>query len=122
MKYIKIASVLTLLMMMVGPVQAHHSFAMFDKARVVTIKGTMGKVEWRNPHVIMMVNVTDEKGEVTQYTVECNSPNVMLRNGWKVSTLKVGDPVSADLYPLRDGRPGGLLDTVTLSNGTKIKG
>lgn len=122
MKYMKLVSVMTLLMMLIGPAQAHHSFAMFDKTKLVTIKGTMSKVEWKNPHVVMMVSVTDEKGVSTQYTLECNSPNVMLRYGWKVNTLKVGDPVTADIYPLRDGRPGGLLDKVTLSDGTSIKG
>lgn len=122
MKYLKLAPVMAVILMLAGPVQAHHSFAMFDKNKVVTVKGVVSKVEWRNPHVFIFITAPDGKGGTTQYAVECNSPNVLMRTGWKASTVKVGDAISIDLYPLRDGRPGGLLDTVTLANGEKLKG
>jgi hypothetical protein len=93
---------------------------MFDKDRTVTVKGVVSEVEWRNPHVFIFIDVPDGKGGSTQYAVECDSPNVLMRTGWKASTVKVGDSVSIDLYPLRDGRPGGLLDTMTLSNGETL--
>lgn len=107
---------------MACPAHAHHSFAMFDKTRLVTVQGTVRKLEWTNPHVYLFVEVADAKGGKTQYTVECNSPNVLMRTGWKPTMLKVGDAVSVGLYPLRNGQPGGLLDSVTLPNGKKIKG
>jgi len=117
-----LAPAVALMLVLMWPAEAHHSFAMFDKNRVVTVKGVVSKVEWRNPHVFIFVNVPDEKGGSTQYAIECNSPNVLMRTGWKPSTLKVGDSVSISLYPLRDGRPGGLLDTVTKANGETLKG
>jgi hypothetical protein len=95
---------------------------MFDKDRLTTVKGVVSKVEWANPHVFIFVDVPDGKGGKTQYAVECNSPNVLMRTGWKVNTVKQGDAVSVGLYPLRNGRPGGLLDSVTLPNGKTIKG
>jgi hypothetical protein len=95
---------------------------MFDKNRVVTLKGVVSKVEWKNPHVFIFIDVPDGKGGKTRYAAESDSPNVLMRRGWKPSTLKKGDSVSIGLYPLRDGRPGGLLDTVTLANGAKIEG
>ena len=104
------------------PAFGHHSFAMFDKERLVTVKGVVSKVEWRNPHVYIFVGVPDGKGGTTQYAVECNSPNVLIRAGWKVNTVKQGDSVSVGLYPLRNGQPGGLLDSVTLADGRTIKG
>jgi len=104
------------------PVLAHHSFAMFDKNHLVTIKGMVRKVEWTNPHVFVFVEVTDGKGGKTQYALECTSPNVLMRTGWKPGTVKAGDTVSVGLYPLRNGQPGGLLDTITLPNGKTIKG
>lgn len=122
MRSLRLAPVIAVILMLVRPAQAHHSFAMFDKDRAVTVKGVVSKVEWRNPHVFIFIDVPDGKGGSTQYAVECNSPNVLTRTGWKASTVKVGDSVSVDLYPLRDGRPGGLLDTMTLSNGEKLKG
>jgi hypothetical protein len=122
MKYTIFASVITAILVLAGPVQAHHSFAMFDKNRLVTLKGVVTKVEWTNPHVYIFVGVPDGKGGTTQYAVECNSPNVLMRTGWKVNTLKQGDAVSIGLYPLRNGKPGGLLDSVTLPSGKTIKG
>lgn len=103
------------------PLQAHHSFAMFDKNHFTTIKGTVNKMDWRNPHVYLQVDVPDEKGNVTSYAVEGSSPNELGRWGWKKSSIKPGDTVSVDIYPLRDGRPGGLLYSVTLSDGSVLK-
>jgi hypothetical protein len=95
---------------------------MFDKNRLVSVKGVVRKVEWTNPHVYLFVEVTDAQGGKTQYAVECNSPNVLMRTGWKANLLKAGDAVSVGLYPLRNGQPGGLLDAVVLPDGRTIKG
>lgn len=102
--------------------QAHHSFAMFDSKQVVTVKGTISKVEWGNPHVYFFVDVKDAQGHVTQYAIECGSINILLRKGWKANTAKIGDMVSADISPLRNGNPGGLLKTMTMPNGTTFEG
>lgn len=118
-----LALTLALTLALVCPVQAHHSFAMFDKEHLVTIQGVVRKVEWTNPHVFVFVEVPNPKGGAgTQYALECTSPNVLMRSGWKPGTLKVGDSVSVGMYPLRNGQPGGLLDTVTLPSGKTIKG
>lgn len=103
------------------PSQAHHSFAMFDKNRFITIEGTLNKIDWRNPHVYMLVDVPDEKGEITQYVLEGSSPNELGRWGWKKNSIRPGDAVSVEIYPLRDGRAGGLLYSVTLPDGSVLK-
>jgi len=121
-RYIPFASIAAAVLALAGPVHAHHSFAMFDKNRLVTVQGKVSKVEWTNPHVYIFVDVPDAKGGKTQYALECNSPNVLMRTGWKPTMLKAGDAVTVGLYPLRNGHPGGLLDTVTLPDGRKIKG
>ncbi len=122
MKLMKLVSVVACFVVLIGSAQAHHSFAMFDKNQMVTIKGKVGKIEWKNPHVFIFLDAPDGKGGKVQYAVECNSPNVMMRMGWKVNTLKAGDEVSMAIYPLRDGRPGGLLDQVVLADGKALKG
>ena len=122
MRQLILAPLVSLLLLLVSSVQAHHSFAMFDKTKLVTVKGVVSKVEWGNPHVFIFLDVTDAKGKKAQYAIECNSPNVLMRTGWKAGTVKVGQTISIALYPLRDGRPGGLLDKVTLANGTTLKG
>jgi hypothetical protein len=122
MRHLILAPLVSLLLLLVSPVQAHHSFAMFDKTKVVTVKGVVSKVEWANPHVFIFLDVTDAKGKKTKYAIECNSPNVLMRTGWKAGTVKAGETLTVALYPLRDGRPGGLLDSVTLANGKALKG
>jgi hypothetical protein len=95
---------------------------MFDKTKLVKIEGIVHKVEWANPHVYIFVEVKEPNGEPKEYAVECASVNNLTRSGWKMNSVKVGDHVTVGLYPLRDGKPGGLLDSVTLANGTTIKG
>ena len=116
-----LAASLTALLALAARAEAHHSFAMFDKKSSTTVKGTVSKVEWKNPHAYLFVNVTAEGGATRQYTIECSSPNELKRFGWKMTSVKVGDAVTAEIYPLRDGRPGGLLYALTLPNGVVLK-
>ncbi len=92
---------------------AHHSFAMFDQTKQVTVAGTVKDFEWTNPHAF--IEVEDAQGKT--WGVELNSPNNLVRQGWKRTILKAGDKISVTLNPLRDGRPGGLFNAVTLSTG-----
>ena len=96
---------------------AHHSFAMFDHVNRVTLTGTVTDFQWTNPHVFIEMEVQDAKGDATHYTVECASPNVLTRVGWKFNLIKRGDKVTVLINPLRNGQPGGMLETVTLSDG-----
>jgi hypothetical protein len=74
---------------------AHHSFAAeFDSTKPVTLKGTITKVEWTNPHTYFHVDATDENGKRGEWAVEGGAPNVLYRNGWKPDTLKIGDKVT----------------------------
>ena len=74
---------------------AHHSFAAeFDSAKPVTLKGTITKVEWTNPHTYFYVDATDENGTTGNWAVEGGAPNVLYRQGWKPDTLKIGDKVT----------------------------
>ena len=99
-----------------GQALAHHSFAMFDQSKQVSITGTVKDFQWTNPHVF--IEVMDSAGVV--WSVELNSPNNLIRQGWKRTALKPGDKATVVLNPLRDGRPGGLFNAVTLPNGTML--
>ena len=99
---------------------AHHSFASFDRTKKVTLTGTVKDFQWTNPHAWIEVTVTDAQGRATEWSVECGSPNMMARTGWKKSTLKPGDEVVAIVNPLLDGRPNGSLVTITLADGTVL--
>jgi len=101
---------------MASPAIAHHSFAMFDQTRLLPIKGaTVARFHWTNPHSFVIVEFNG-----TKYVMECNSVNLMSKAGWKFNTLKAGDKVNLVYYPLRDGKPGGMLKTITLPNGTTL--
>ncbi|SRR6266540_2545180 len=110
-----LAAVVTLLNTV--PVFAHHSYAAFDRDKRVTLTGVVKEFQWNNPHAWIQMMVADEKGRQVEWGVECGSPNMMARTGWKRSTLKAGDRIVVVLNPLKDGRPNGSLVTVMLSDG-----
>ncbi len=100
-----------------APVSAHHSFAMFDTGKPVTIEGIVTSFEWTNPHAYIEVDVPDARGAHTHWSVELGSPSILMRAGWKFNTLKKGDKVTAVISPLRSGEPGSLLNRITLADG-----
>ena len=101
------------------PAFAHHSFALFDHENRVTVTGTVLKFDWTNPHVFIQLEVPDgTTGK--HYTVECASPNVLTRVGWKFSDIKQGDKVTLLINPLRNGQPGGMLEKATLADGREL--
>jgi len=105
---------------MATPALAHHSFAMFDNTRSVTLHGKVTDYQWTNPHAYLSMDADDGKGGTRHYVMEMTSPNMLHRGGWSSRTVKAGDVVTAVMSPLRDGQPGGLLLELTLPNGTKM--
>ena len=99
---------------------AHHSFAMFDLGKDVTVDAVIKEVQFTNPHVWLQILIKDDKGTETEWSIESGAPGMMLRNGWKPSTLKAGDKVTLTLHPLRDGKPGGSLVKVIVPDGRTL--
>jgi hypothetical protein len=99
---------------------AHHSFAMFDLGKDVTVDAVIKEVQFTNPHVWLQILVKDDKGTETEWSIESGAPSMMLRNGWKPSTLKAGDKVTLTLHPLRDGKSGGSLVKVIVPDGRTL--
>lgn len=99
------------------PAFAHHSFAMFDHTRSVTLKGTVTKFQWTNPHAYIEMDVAAADGKVSHFTIEFTSINMLQRQGWRSTAMKAGDKVTAVVSPLIDGQSGGLLLEVTLPDG-----
>ena len=98
-----------------SPAVAHHSFAMYEPTKTLTLKGTVKSFQWTNPHVVVWVLVQPEDGSAVQeWSLETTSPGVLTRNGWTRQSLKAGDRVSVTFSPLRDGSRGGGLNSVTL--------
>ena len=101
---------------------AHHSFAMFDQEKVITLQGTVREFQWTNPHSWIQLLVPGDGGKITEWSVEMSGPGGLARKGWKPRTLKQGDKVTMVIHPLRDGGPGGSFVSVVLPNGQSLGG
>lgn len=110
------------------PAGAHHSTAAFDNSRVVRIEGKVTQFRWINPHASFKVEGKADGGPDGLWTVEMTAPNVLILQGWKRTSLNVGDEVVAYVNPLRnaenftlnDGSNGGLYVGVVLADGSRL--
>ena len=107
-----------LMVAVAAPALAHHSFAMFDQAKIVTVKGTVKELEWVNPHSWLRVMIADQaSGKELQWAFEMSSPGTMTRLGMTPETVKPGDTVTVTYHPLKDGSRGGQFMQALLPNG-----
>ena len=107
------------LLCIAGRVDAHHSFAMFDTQNTVTLTGVVTAFEWTNPHSYIEIDVPDGGG-VKHWTIELGSTSILQRGGWKFTTIRKGDKITAVVGPLKSGEPGSLLVRVTLPDGRTL--
>ena len=100
------------------PAVAHHSFAMFDQAKIVTAKGKVMELEWVNPHSWLRVMIADQTtGKELQWAFEMSSPATMTRLGLTPDIVKPGETVTVTYHPLKDGSRGGQFMQALLPNG-----
>jgi Family of unknown function (DUF6152) len=103
------------------PASAHHSFAMFDATKEVTMQGTVKEFEWTNPHSWLRVTVNDQKaGKPVLWALELSSPARLTTMGMHADSVKVGDVVSVTFHPMKDGTRGGQFMSAKLPNGKSI--
>jgi hypothetical protein len=102
-------------------VSAHHGFSSeYDEKKPVTLKGTVSKLEWTNPHARFYIDVKDASGKVTTWNFELASVNSLRRNGWTQFTLKIGDVITASGYAALSGVPMANAASVVMADGTKL--
>jgi hypothetical protein len=116
-------AVLTVLLLgVIAPLQAHHSMAMFDLDKTITLEGTVTEVAWGNPHTIFLCDANEpgvENSPVRNWTLEAPSPSVLVSKGMKPDTIKVGDKIGLTGNPRKDGKAVLLVQTVTDATGKK---
>jgi Family of unknown function (DUF6152) len=104
------------------PLLAHHSSSAYDMDHPVNMKGVVANMEWGNPHVFIYLDVKDDAGNAEQWRVEGNSPNMLVRSGWKKEMIKTGDQLLVNGAPAKNGSKVMRLITLTLANGQKYDG
>lgn len=102
------------------PVLAHHGASPYDSTKLTTIKGVVSDYQFINPHVMLFVDVTDEKGKTESWSGEANSPNVLSRHGWDRDIIKKGDQITVIGNRARNGTKTLRLQKVVLANGTEL--
>ena len=92
------------LLIVAGPLFAHHAQSVYDTKSLITLEGTVTKLEWANPHILLYFDAKDEHGNVVNWATEFSSPVTLRRNyGWSKDTFKPGDRVSVTGNPRKDG-------------------
>lgn len=104
-----------------SPTLAHHSAAMFDNEKTVTLEGVVKEFQWTNPHSWLLVDVPDKKGAVTTWGFEAEGPSTLTRAGIRPSELPVGTRLRISGHPMKDGRPAATwIEATRLSDGKKF--
>ncbi len=105
----------------VAPAVAHHSTAMYNNQKSVTITGVVKKFEWTNPHAFIYVEVKDEAGNLAEWEVEMMSLNHLRSYGWTAKTVKPGDVISCTGSPAKSGNPAMFVNRIKLADGRDIR-
>ncbi len=120
MRFPKIIAIAALSMLPSASAFAHHSSVMFDRDKQFTLEGTVKEFQWTNPHSWLIL-VVPENGTSSEYSLEGQSPNILIRKGWRPSILNPGDKVTVVGHPLKDGTKGGQLVSVKTPDGTVLE-
>jgi len=112
---------LAALLVVCGRAAAHHGSQGYDlTAPRKTLKGTVTRYAWQNPHAQLYLDVKDDKGNVVNWAMELNNPGNLVGLGWTHSSVKAGDEVSVTFYPGKEGRPIGICVDVMFADGRKL--
>ena len=118
--HIKFLGIAAAALMLAGPAFAHHSFAMFDYNKELTITGELKELQWINPHIHILVNVPNGRGGMAEWDVEGGTPGNLRRTGWSRDVIKPGEKISVVIRPLKNGTTGGMLVRANRADGSAI--
>ena len=111
---------IAVLLMASGLLLAHHGTAAYDTSKSVTVKGTVAEFRFVNPHVVIVLDVADDKGNVQRWQGELTSPNHLLRAGWAKASIRPGDQVTVTGYPAKNGANSLWITKTVLGSGQEL--
>src|SRR5713226_2251788 len=103
-----------------GQTFAHHSQSVFDLQNLTNMAGTVTEFEWANPHVVIHMDVKNDKGKVERWLISSTAPNMLQRIGWNRHTLKAGDRITVTGNRHKEGHPLMYLRKIVLPNGEAV--
>ena len=104
------------------PLVAHHGYAAYDTDKKVSLKGTVTRWLWSNPHCLLQFDVADSSGHVAHWITETENPSTMARAGWTEKSIKAGDQVTVNVLQVKNGNPVGRILDVVLPSGQVLAG
>jgi hypothetical protein len=120
-KLITVFASLAGLLAVCSPVFAHHGSASYDDSKAVVLKNvTVTKVNWGNPHTLLLFDAKDDQGNVKHWVAEANAGSAISASGWTRTAIQPGDTVTVVLYAARNGQPIGRVGKVVLANGKEF--
>jgi hypothetical protein len=90
---------------------AHHSFALFDETKTLSLEGTVKKFEWTNPHSWITFEVMGPQNSASEWLIELPAAGVLAREGWNKNFVKAGEKLILRVNPLKNGGNGGTLES-----------
>jgi len=112
---------LFVLSVVAAPLYAHHGRgATYDMKKQITLKGTVTRVDWRNPHVVIWMDAKDETGKVVNWGFENAGVSQLAQEGYNRNTLKIGQEITAVVNPAANGAPTAIVVKVILADGSEI--
>jgi hypothetical protein len=115
------AAAATAILLVTTAASAHHAFtAEFDGNQPVTLKGTISKVEWINPHSWVYVDIKEASGATTTWKIECGAPNQLMRRGWNKNSIPVGSQVTVEGYRAKNGSTTANAKDIIAADGKRF--
>ena len=104
-RLLAVLAVAAALFMVSGPALAHHSMAMYDQTREITLTGTVTEFRLTNPHIQILFDVKTDQGNIEHWSSIGDNPVNLRRKGWNRNTIKPNDQITISGYPAKEGRP-----------------
>jgi len=118
--FVTVFAVAVGLLIVSGPLLAHHANAVFDVGKKVTVKGTVTEWFWANPHCLLGIDVKADNGRVVHWVAETQAPPNMIPFGWSKQSFAAGDEVTVTIEPVKNGQPLGRILQAVLPDGKTL--